>query len=235
MLIQAHQPCDRCGSTDALAIYTDATKCFSCGWRTRITSHSLFANPEKSKPCAQISDNFPKEALAFLLKYRIFQSDIKLSGIKYDNVSHRILFPMNEGYQGRSLDKNQIKYITYGNKTYSSFGEGSITVLVEDWLSAYRVSKCAGVRGVCLFGTSCNSADLLKIVRSTDRLVIWLDGDKPGQDAAKKITKSLALYYLELYNVYTSQDPKTYSDNEIRSILYERLSNHEGSITERKL
>lgn len=34
--IQAHQPCDDCGSSDALAIYPDHTHCFACG-KTRKT------------------------------------------------------------------------------------------------------------------------------------------------------------------------------------------------------
>jgi twinkle protein len=235
MLIQGHQPCDRCGSSDALAIYSDNTKCFSCGWLTRITSHSIFPNQNKSKLCTQISDNFPKEALSYLLKYRIFQSDIISSGIKYDNKASRILFPMaaNGSYQGRSLDKNQIKYMTYGDKNYKLFGDDNVVVLCEDWLSSYRVSQQPGISAVCIFGTSCSNGSLLKLVSHKCKLILWLDGDKPGQDAAKKITKSLALYYPSIYNVTTPQDPKTYSDNEIREAIYERIGYYEGSTEER--
>ncbi len=235
MLIKAHQPCDRCNSSDALAIYDDCTKCFSCGWRTKISSHSIFSNDKQSAMCTQISDNFPKEALSYLLKYRIFQSDIISSGIKYDNKSSRILFPMaaDGSYQGRSLDKNQIKYITYGDKGYKLFGGSSVVVLCEDWLSSYRVSQQPGISAVCIFGTSCSIGALLKLVSHKCKLVLWLDGDKPGQDAAKKITKSLALYYPSIYNVNTSQDPKTYSDNEIKEAIYERIGYYEGSTQER--
>jgi len=237
MLIQAHQPCDRCHSSDALAIYTDATKCFSCGWRTKVSNHSLFAIAERTKLGIQISDNLPIDALAYLLKYRIFQSDIISSGIKYDNVSNRILFPMTAdgSYQGRSLDKDKIKYMTYGDKDYKRFGDGDTVVLCEDWLSSYRVAQQPGISSVCLFGTSCTSSSLLRLVNSNCTVVVWLDGDKPGQDAAKKLIKSLALYYRSLYNVSTSHDPKTYSDDDIRGALYERISNHAGCTKERKL
>ena len=239
MLIKAHQYCDRCNSSDALAIYDDATKCFSCGWREAVKNHSLFANSKytKSENGLQISDTLPKDALAYLLKYRIFQSDITSSGIKYDYVSHRILFPMaaDGSYQGRSLDKDKIKYMTYGDKSLKIFGDGDITVLCEDWLSAYRVAQCDAVRSVCLFGTNCLSNELLKIISSTNKIIIWLDNDRAGITSAKKIMKSLANYYLKLYNVNTINDPKTYSDSEIKDILYERISNHEGCIEERKL
>ncbi len=239
MLIKAHQPCDRCHSSDAVAIYSDATKCFSCGWRVKVNNNSLFADhtSPKSGIGIQISDALTKEAYAYLLKYRIFQSDIISSGIKYDTISHRILFPMTApgSYQGRTLDKDKLKYMTYGDKDLKVFGDGDITVLCEDWISAYRVAQCEGFRSVCIFGTSCSSTLLLKVAESNKPLVIWLDGDKPGQTAANKLIKSLANYYLNLYNVCTINDPKTYSDTEIKDILYERTSHHASIPEERKL
>ena len=42
-----HQPCDDCGSSDALAIYADHTHCYSCDKHTWTNSdNSIEAAPE---------------------------------------------------------------------------------------------------------------------------------------------------------------------------------------------
>ena len=228
MLIKAHLPCKKCGSSDALAVYSDRIHCFSCKYTVKQESTSLFETSNKKSPEILLSDEIPIEAKKWLLKYRIFDNDIKSEGIKYNHKDNRIMLPLgNFSYQGRSLIPNsKIKYITYGVKRLPFFkiDNQKSVILTEDWCSAYRVYK-SGFQSCALLGTSVKPIDLLCYINSSYSIILWLDGDKAGQDAVKKLSKSLHLYYPSIYNITTEDDPKTYSDDMIKHIVEKNIKN----------
>ena len=220
MLIKAHLPCDHCGSSDALAIYSDRTVCFSCKYSRRTSTTSLFETKEKSHKDIILSDVLPMEAKRWLLKSRIYEQDIKDAGIRYNEADHRVMLPLgNHSWQGRSLKENdRVKYLTYGPKVLPLFAipESPIRVLTEDWCSAYRINK-AGFESLSILGTSVKINDLIKVNASHKKVVLWLDGDKPGIIAAQKLKKSLSLYFNNITIVSTELDPKLYSDDKLKA------------------
>ena len=109
----------------------------------------------------------------------------------------------------------------------------STVVLVEDYLSAVRVGQHYDT--YCLWGTKCSYEFLKELFDSYETVLVWLDNDgtketNSGQVAAQKICKmanSILSYknrkrltpLWAVKNVLTENDPKTFSDTEIREIL----------------
>ncbi|MGX9389642.1 toprim domain-containing protein [Nitrobacteraceae bacterium UC4449_H16] len=98
-------------------------------------------------------------------------------------------------------------------------GSGPDLVITEDILSAVRVGRLAK-RCVALLGTTANAEQLAHILPSADgRISIWLDPDRAGRVAAQKLERTLALQGYTTKRIRTKQDPKCYSNREIRRLL----------------
>lgn len=108
------------------------------------------------------------------------------------------------------------------------YDKGSIRVITEDIASAIKVSTVCP--SLALLGTSLPrrvSRKLLDILASADKFILWLDGDKPGQEAAKKIYKTIS-QFKPVCNIVTSKDPKHYETVEIQEILREYVVDNLG-------
>jgi hypothetical protein len=220
-LIEAHQPCKYCGSSDAYAIYDDSEHCFSCNKHIMLGIPRKFLVEHNKKIDGHelnLTDNIPQEYIQWLLKYRVFEADRLATGIKFDTVSQRLMLPLSGGaYQGRS-NHVQPKYLTFGEKVPMFFGDGGTIVLVEDWLSAYRISKTCSA--LALLGTSVPLRILGLLTTKYNRIVLWLDPDEAGKIAMKKIERKLALLVpYKIQTIESDKDPKEYSDTEIKTIL----------------
>lgn len=113
---------------------------------------------------------------------------------------------------------------------------GHDLVITEDVLSAIRVGRI--VPTYALLGTSVGDAKvggLLDIVRKQHaplvgtgheengvRIGIWLDADKAGRIAARRLARRLTLQGYSVSNIKTEKDPKRYSNREIKEILSDR-------------
>ena len=242
-LVNAHLPCDDCGSSDALAEYEDSTYCFSCGRaRNKRTEKSFFDKPEGLENNSNTSLQLPPNstarlspaALKWLLTYQVFEDICKDYNIRYDYRSNRVILPSysSDGtlmfYQARALSKeDQPKYLSVGSKQSLFWSKGpydnkTTIVLVEDMLSAIRVGKV--VQTVSLIGTSLNKEKLLHLSQDYAIMIVWMDGDKEGQRAAKKLVKQLSLLTSNVFNVTTRQDPKCLFESDIRKELAPYLS-----------
>lgn len=87
--------------------------------------------------------------------------------------------------------------------------------LVEDVISAIRVSKFMDV--ICLGGTYLSKYDK-EVIQQYNQVVIFLDPDSAGREAAKKIRKELKLT-MKCRIIRGTQDPKCYPDEELKEIL----------------
>jgi hypothetical protein len=96
-------------------------------------------------------------------------------------------------FQGRSFVGNP-KYLTLGNKNqvcYLWFSDESTTwVIVEDLLSMYKVFK-AGGNVICLLGTSMSAFVKSFVAERATKVVLWLDDDTAGWNAATSIYTQL--------------------------------------------
>jgi DNA primase len=73
---------------------------------------------------------------------------------------------------------------------------------------------------MALLGTSASAEQLASTLGAGNlRIVVWLDPDRPGRVAAHKVERTLALYGHETKRIRTEQDPKYYSNREIRRLL----------------
>lgn len=180
---------------------------------------------------------FSREARAWLFKGGLTPTIWRKYNIGYSESIRRVVLPIYDDngnltwYQLRAILKEQRpKYIqpsadksgvvfTAGVKTTSSR-----TVIVEDIMSAIRVGE-AGRRvpesrnfyATSLLGTKISQKQA-SIVSKSNRVTIWLDNDRAGREGAKSIKRSLSLL-CEVDQVRTEQDPKYYSNNQIRKVL----------------
>lgn len=229
-------PCDLCSSSDAVAEYETHYYCFSCETRT---SKSLAAQRENKYKVKEVEDvelpicrarspkNFPIKALKWLYRYRVFDELIKQYDLCYLPEENRVLIPNHGlvkegpllGYQTRSLSEfDHPKYLTKG-KTSLALSRGPQTpyvVLVEDMLSCIRVGEVCSA--VSLNGTSISDGDIYPLMNKFEFIVIWLDGDKPGQKAANKLQSRLC-QYRNVSVISTELDPKEYTREQIKEFL----------------
>ena len=244
-LIASHQPCSDCGSSDALAEYDTNTYCFSCGRsRSKSVEKSFFPELGDVNKSNNNSLLMPPNATArlslpaqrWLLSYNLFEEEWKKYGIRYIHeakineftIRDRLILPSFkrngdlEFYQARALRRGDSpKYFTEGRKgLFWSIGEyehKDSVVLVEDMISAMRVGQ--QVQAVALLGTKINEEQLLQLAEKYGTIIVWMDGDRPGQDSAKKIVKKATLMFPRVFNIVTRRDPKCLYDGEIKEKL----------------
>lgn len=100
-------------------------------------------------------------------------------------------------------------------------------VVVEDVLSAYRISKAGDSAAIALLGTSADNALLLDLVREYReygvQILTWLDPDQWGQRGARDIATRLGRYDVPVRNIVSGQDPKVYTDLIINQKISEVL------------
>lgn len=236
--------CDGGHNTPCFAEFTDGYKCFTCGQSKSFNLERRGFMGVKAKPKVAKDITLPDyttnpkefslETLKWLAKYHIRESRIKNNIYYCDN---SLIFPVLENneivfYTRRFFPGKRI--INVGQKKVCRFENGhKRVVLVEDYISGVRVSEHCDVW--VLFGTSLNYSDLTTLLDKYRDIVIWLDSDLPGRNAAKKIEDNLVKrmiynqkHFPFKYNcswniklITTEEDPKVYSDTEIEWYLYE--------------
>ncbi len=139
----------------------------------------------------------------------------------------RVVLPVwREGelkcYQTRRLkDDDSPKYLSYGaaNEKWLHIKTGSkVIVLVEDYLSAIRVSPYAD--SVALFTTSLTTNALNELIGCQyDRAVVWLDNDNSHVKRKERELKAKLGLYINQVDYVQSIDPKLLSDETIATTL----------------
>lgn len=106
------------------------------------------------------------------------------------------------GHQYRWLDGRKPKTKTYLKAKpsrggwYGTPGIGGTCIIVEDPMSAIMVNAILGTNGRvhCLFGTKL-TADAESLMNNFKRVIVWLDPDRAGMNAAADIVKRLHYRY----------------------------------------
>ncbi len=245
--------CPFCGqgvNTPCFATYSDGYHCFTCGKKKNgvirdflkplITSNKNLELPECTNNIRQFSPN----VLEWLYKYYVYDDLIRKYNIMYAPFAEfgvfkgeSLILPLIVNreiisYQRRFFPNKQ--FITKGDKTSPfTINRDNLQniVLVEDYISAVRLGELTNV--ICLQGTHMNWICLKLLEKSTYNIKIWLDPDKPGQDASKEILNKL-VGRITTYNKYnafevremrtvdimvTEKQPKEYSNQELKQLL----------------
>lgn len=234
------EQCPSCASIgkdnarDNLIVYSDdSAYCFSCGYfrtstgkgRVRKTS----STPETNIVLpSDISDELPESADRFLSRYGITGRDIALNNIQYSQYWNRLIFPyiINNslvGWQGRLMSDDKTKPKWYSKGRLQDFiytvgnKKSSIVVLTEDIISAIRVGHSGEFCGSPVFGSNISVKRLLTNAKNHAKIVVWLDKDKCCESI--DVVRHARMLGVNASCVITDEDPKCYSDSEIKVLI----------------
>lgn len=222
---------------DNLVEYADGgSHCFSCGYHTHGTVKSFFnafKEPEEKHGSKVLPFDFTREVepegwrwlLQWGLPYHYWKAHIG-----YSPAYGRLVFPVGpEGSPafsvGRLIDKerdpNQRKWFVWGDchshGEILGAGRGTVTVLVEDLISAHKVGQVA--ESMPLFGTAIYPAHLQTLRKASNRpVMLWLDKDQEGT-TNKKALRLQMLLNRPVRVVHTQHDPKALSLQDIQETL----------------
>lgn len=177
------------------------------------------------------SEDIPKTALQWFYKYSIFKEDINRFHFGFSSKYNRIILPIFDNetliyYQSRLVDtptKDNPKYINVrqsGAKNVFfknfSYTEKQELVIVEDILSAIKVGKVTNT--VSLLGSYIPDS-FYELCSDFSKIWIWLDRDKL-RSSIKYANKLRLKTSKQVKVVVVDKDPKEYSVEEIKEILY---------------
>lgn len=197
----------------------------------------------------QSPKDFSLETLAWLYKYYIFDELIYKYSIRYCPYTsyttktgqlfegESLLFPIISkleivAYQQRFFPNKQFYSKDIKKHIFVAGNHATSTVvLVEDFISAIRIGELENC--IWLQGTGLTKDLSNYIIRHYHHIKLWLDGDEAGAKAAEGIYNSLIKRLeietkdnafavrcsLTVRNITTENDPKSYSNEEIRRVL----------------
>lgn len=239
----SHGPCNKCGSRDNLATYSDGGQfCFGCG-KTTPSSVSGFVHEaqqeDEEEPTWVLPDdltqNFPEEILNYAKQYTIGTSDLIKYGYFYSSRTRllwRVFRPALNHILGNgdrsSKGSAEVRRIFsgsgpkarfYGSKeVYPIAGTQSpcrTLVLTEDSFSSIVVGRVCDA--MPLFGTSISTTKVVHVAKDYQQVVVWLDHDKFKE--AWDIALRFKWLGLNTKVVLTKLDPKCFSEQEIKEYL----------------
>ncbi|OED45434.1 DNA primase [Rickettsiales bacterium (ex Bugula neritina AB1)] len=162
-----------------------------------------------------------------------------ISYINKDRFRNRIIFPIFNlqnkiiGFGGRSIDNTDPKYLNSNDnnlfhKNISLYHSQILKIphqevyLVEGYMDVIRMYQKGFINTVATMGTSISGHQLLLILKKTNTINIFLDGDKAGEKALEKIILLLLSLIKINYQIYIiiikNQDPDEYLQNTIGAI-----------------
>ncbi|CAB4241335.1 putative DnaG-like primase [uncultured Caudovirales phage] len=223
-----HTACGDCGSRDNLGHYSDgSTYCFGCGASTATTNIRGKLNKEKKQDkLVQLPNDFsldvPQKFIDWLSKYGNYSDYQRYVG--YSEFYDRAIFPYKTkqgllfGWQGRSLEDKNKKWLSIGKLTDNPmvYGNGDKLVLVEDVISAIKISKFTSC--MVLFGTNISLNHVKTALEAKKQVVIWLDKDKRNKSI--RDASRLRGFGLSVGVVFSEKDPKELTNSEIVKKLW---------------
>jgi len=228
-----HTSCDKCGSSDAKAIYDDGSSfCFSC---KSATNGSVIARIKGNQPLEQNNRGLPSDccshftgsSLEWLTRYGFSIEDLLKHGVRYSPKYNQVVYtwPNTDVWQARSISPK--KLFTSGNHDnvlllYYSKPGVTRCVLTEDPLSGIKIASAGPFSGLWsdampLLGTHLPSAKLRGLKRLYSRVDVFLDHDK-FKDASR-LSSRLKLLGLESHAYLHELDPKEIPYEELAKIL----------------
>jgi len=222
-----HIPCPKCGSRDNCGEYSDHYYCFGCRFyktkddlkslRSRVADRGRSTEIDTVVQDIKVDSDIPPEARRWLYSYGITKEDIHNYGIGWnESQALLVLHKQKDYWQGRTFNPHaRTKYMSMGKKPLLLYGKSDTIVLVEDIISAIRISEVA--TGMPLLGVSMSQQTIDKIVENFNRAVVWLDRDKAT--LAIKHKRALEMRGIDASVVISPKDPKEYTKGELSEWL----------------
>jgi DNA primase len=164
----------------------------------------------------------PSEAILWVLEAGLTPERAEtIYGMKYDPVMRRVCIPIEGGFLARAVFNERPKYIKCGaSKTemYKLINTDGPIVMVEDILSAIAVNR-AGFNSVSILGTAITVSVAAELGKHPF-VISWTDGDKAGDMAWVNLRKKMGLYDTKLKRIRTDKDPKNFTQQEIKDLIW---------------
>jgi len=234
-----------CKSSDAYTTYSDgSTYCFSCaGYESAKTGEykgmQYMGPPKESvnmlRPYAQRQDVDLYNCKELYLHLRQFLEDDEIDKyFFYVPTFQRYVFAHAEDtdepfYEARGTRNRVPKSLIEGTRPekliLGNYKETGIVVVVEDLLSAIKVSRHYGA--MPLFGSfmSKNQQAAISHIPNLRMVVMWLDDDK--YNLGMKYAKEMGMLCHSVA-VHTDKDPKAYGQDPIRYVVDHALEEMEA-------
>jgi hypothetical protein len=233
-----YEACPKCRENgkdsrgDNLGVWSDGSvHCFACGYHpfkisTVWTPKEEIKYVNESVLPSDFSREIPNFAWKWILQYGLPYSYWRPYCGYSENYQRLILtvgnpvaFSIGRYLPRDEPNSTERKWKTWGKpheKAYS-IGEGEVTVLTEDLVSAHKVGQIT--EAIPLFGTQihpCHVEMLRKGSRSP--VVLWLDWDQWG--SSQKLGNRLeSLINRPVVVRHTKKDPKELTFNEIKEVI----------------
>lgn len=213
-------------------LYPDGgAHCFSCGYHEHGAKIPFILkeqqpNVPKNLLPFDFTREVPTTALKWLLQYGLPFSYWK-DKIGFSPKENRLIFLVGDPVQfsiGRycgTLEPGVRKWYVWGDphRHCEIVGAGGTIVLVEDLISAHKISVCCpGVEAIPLFGVEVHPPHLYYLINANKPVVLWLDKDQQGS-IMRKATRLQSLLGCAVNVVSTDKDPKSLSCKEINENL----------------
>ena len=154
--------------------------------------------------------------------------------ILWSDYYQRLIFPYFSddglvGWQGRYLGElpSKAKWFSQGDLKQIFHVVGNklsrVCVLTEDIVSAIKVGHNPKVCASPLFGSHISMTRFLQLKKKYDTILVWLDKDV--QTKAVKYAANGRVLGLDVRNIITDNDPKSYTDSQIEEILHGTATN----------
>jgi hypothetical protein len=167
----------------------------------------------RDKP-RDLTDVLPADNREWLAQY-LNNEEIK-AHFTYSPSLKRHVFQEGSYWEARSVTGEQPKTLSHGDKPFILFGTKDPIILVEDVVSAIKVSRCC--TAIPLFGNSFPAEWMVRVAKLRPQHVgIWLDSDMVA--TSRKAVKKFNLLAPIAGTVETELDPKCYTTEQIKEIL----------------
>lgn len=215
--------CHHCQSRGALPVSRAAYKRAVRGAKECYHHSYMLPSDALTEP-----SKWPVEALKWPLSAGLTFSEMAGLNLQYSKKLDRVCIPISysgqyRGFLARRVGKEGPKYLARQNDRdnfifHKHVTDNNIIVIVEDVLSAYKISK-AGYNTLALMGTHLTDSMLSLVSSNYNNYIIWMDNDNPDVKLAQASVKKQLGLYGGVRIVKTNSDPKSYTTDEIKSIL----------------
>lgn len=240
-----HTGCKKCGSSDALAHYSDGSwYCFSCGNTSRAT-RPVWSYVEEEKQIPALPDDcstdFDDLVYNWIKPTELTYGELISAQYVFSRSTRRLFRLLHQGgpdsicptgvdarehtggysFEYRNLDSSSAgpKARFFGSKesTYAITSKNPSTklILVEDSLSSLKVGRQAA--SMPLFGSTISNNKLAVLAKHYNEIDVWLDADKFYK--AKQISDALKALGVKSKAIYTDLDPKYIKESTIAELL----------------
>lgn len=223
-IVQAHQPCDDCGSTDALTVYTDHTYCFSCETRRSLDEDGepipgggggaqKDAAPHRVSYSAFNARNITEETARFWSYGRTDMNGKQVHCAQYLDADRRVVaqklrfpdktFPWTNRKAFKGL---------YGQWLWRD--SGKMVVITEGELDALSVSQVQDNKWPVVSLVDGGGKNAIKPIQEAlgwlqkfDKIILFFDNDEKGRE-----TVDIVKWLLPVGKVFVTYAPEGYKD-----------------------